>query len=138
MYDRHGLTMRCTEGIRTMARQKTLYDQGRTAPGKIVTKCKPGFSIHHYGLAADSCFSGNDPYLENDPKRDFYWNEFGSLCKLEGLQWGGYFSSLKDLPHAQKTYGLTIYDMMNLFSQGGYQTLWKAISDKVVLAPLHS
>jgi peptidoglycan L-alanyl-D-glutamate endopeptidase CwlK len=135
---KHGLTMRCTEGVRSIKHQQDLYEQGRTKPGNIVTNCKPGFSIHHYGLAADSCFLGHDPYLEKGQNGEFYWQEFGSLCKLEGLQWGGDFSTIKDIPHVQQTYGLSIYEIMNLFSQGGYQTLWKAISSKVISAPVHN
>jgi peptidoglycan L-alanyl-D-glutamate endopeptidase CwlK len=61
MFHEYGLYMRATEGLRSMERQATLYAQGRTMPGKIVTWAKPGQSLHHYGCAVDSCFSGCDP-----------------------------------------------------------------------------
>ncbi len=41
------------EGLRTMERQAELYNQGRTAPGAIVTKAKAGQSFHNAGLAID-------------------------------------------------------------------------------------
>jgi hypothetical protein len=40
-------------GRRTMEEQAGLYAKGRTKPGKIVTKAKPGQSYHNYGLAFD-------------------------------------------------------------------------------------
>ena len=40
-------------GRRTMEEQSGLYAKGRTKPGKIVTKAKPGQSYHNYGLAFD-------------------------------------------------------------------------------------
>ena len=40
-------------GRRTMEEQAGLYAKGRTKPGKIVIKAKPGQSYHNYGLAFD-------------------------------------------------------------------------------------
>jgi len=40
-------------GRRTMEEQAALYAIGRTAPGKIVTKARPGESYHNHGLAYD-------------------------------------------------------------------------------------
>lgn len=48
-----GLMPYVYEGLRTCARQTELYAQGRTKPGKIVTKAKAGQSMHQYGLAID-------------------------------------------------------------------------------------
>lgn len=40
-------------GLRTMEEQAALYAIGRSKPGKIVTKARPGESYHNYGLAFD-------------------------------------------------------------------------------------
>ena len=40
-------------GRRTMEEQAALFAIGRTAPGKIVTKARPGESYHNHGLAFD-------------------------------------------------------------------------------------
>lgn len=40
-------------GRRTMEEQAALYAIGRTSPGKIVTKARPGESYHNHGLAFD-------------------------------------------------------------------------------------
>jgi peptidoglycan LD-endopeptidase CwlK len=72
---------------RTMAEQRKLYAQGRTTKGEIVTKAKPGYSAHNYGLAVDLC-----PLLES--LKDFDWN-----CDEEK-----FFKPLADIAHK---YGLT-------------------------------
>lgn len=40
-------------GLRDLAEQDAKYAQGRTAPGKIITNARGGFSAHNYGTAAD-------------------------------------------------------------------------------------
>ena len=128
MFLEHGLTMRCTEGVRDFNRQASLYAQGRTTPGDIVTNAKPGESIHHYGLAADSCFKGNDPYMNKTKNGELYWRAFGNFCRIEEIEWGGDFQSIKDMPHAQKTYGFSVSEMKSMYQQDGFTTLWKAIT----------
>lgn len=46
-------TYTVTSGLRSSALQDTLYAQGRTAPGSIVTNARGGQSAHNYGLAID-------------------------------------------------------------------------------------
>jgi len=40
-------------GLRTMEEQAALFAIGRSKPGKIVTKARPGESYHNHGLAFD-------------------------------------------------------------------------------------
>src|SRR5215470_5472340 len=47
------IPFRLFEGYRSPERQQYLYAQGRTRPGKIITKAGPWMSYHQYGLAAD-------------------------------------------------------------------------------------
>lgn len=131
MHRIHRMPLRVTETLRSMERQAALYAQGRTAPGKIVTYSRPGYSWHHYGLAADFCFAGNDPYLEKHKDGAFLWNEFGKFMGYHGLTWGGSFRVFKDRPHVQKTFGLTLQECMELFEHGGNGAVWAAI-DKII------
>lgn len=48
-----GLNLYIYEGLRTCERQRELYAQGRTRPGRKVTNAGPGQSMHQYGLAID-------------------------------------------------------------------------------------
>jgi peptidoglycan L-alanyl-D-glutamate endopeptidase CwlK len=54
-----GYPLLITQGLRTWEAQDKLYAQGRTAPGKIVTKARGGYSHHNFGLAVDLCPSFN-------------------------------------------------------------------------------
>lgn len=96
-----GITLRVTQGMRTFEEQQALYDQGRTKPGKIVTKAKPGSSYHQYGLAVDLVELVND---------GVDWNyDMGKLVPFAakyGIEWGGNWKGFKDLPHFEKHFGI--------------------------------
>ena len=49
----HGITIKVISGLRTYEEQNDLYAQGRTKPGRIVTKARGGFSNHNFGIAFD-------------------------------------------------------------------------------------
>lgn len=90
----------CT--MRTNEEQDALYAQGRTAPGRIVTKARGGQSPHNHGLAFDAyplihgklCIA----YAEGDEVSDPIWQTFGQCAAAVGLEWGG---SWGDGPHCQ-------------------------------------
>lgn len=101
-----GIELVVTHGLRTMEEQAALYAQGRTAPGPIVTKAKPGHSWHNFGLAFDvAVVQGGKPTWPNDVS---LWQRIGALGKAQGLTWGGDFTSIVDYPHFQFTGGLTL------------------------------
>lgn len=135
MFRVYGVRMRCTSGYRSLVEQSALYAQGRTQPGPIVSWAKPGKSMHNYALAFDSCFAGNDPYLEymhkgNPDKAKELWEGFGSLCEAHGLQWGGrWLDERQDRPHAQRTYGLNLPQIMALYAEGGMRALTKRLDE---------
>ena len=58
--------LRITQGLRTIREQDELYAQGRTKPGKIVTKAQGGSSWHNYGLAFDVAIINPDATLHWD------------------------------------------------------------------------
>lgn len=89
-------------GVRTLQEQQKLYAQGRTAPGKIVTKCdgvkKPSnhqLKADGYGWAVDVVFEGPLPFGEHHP-----WKLLGETVKaVGGLRWGGSWGW--DRPHIE-------------------------------------
>jgi len=94
-----GVPVRVTQTLRTMDQQGKLWAQGRTLPGPIVTKAKPGQSAHNFGMAFDICFAGKVPYPpESDPR----WEQLGKLGESLGLAWGGRFKKFKDRPHFEQ------------------------------------
>lgn len=119
-----GTPMRITEGLRSIAKQEELYAKGRTnLTFPIVTRAKPGFSYHNYGLAVDMCFQGKIPY----PTEDAAWYPFLEALKEEGLTAGAFFPHLRDLPHSQISYGLDINQIKALYDEGGLKLVWSKL-----------
>lgn len=107
-----GVGVRFTSVLRTFREQDNLYAQGRFGnPGGIVTYARGGQSYHNYGLAVDFCLLKSNGQvswnrsedLDRDGQSD--WLEIASAFKLHGWEWGGDWSSFKDYPHVQKTFG---------------------------------
>ena len=92
---KQGIKVRVISGLRTFEQQQALYNKGRTAPGNIVTKAKPGQSYHNYGLAVDTVYPA--------AKKAAVVAAF----KKKGFEWGGEFSDFPDPPHFQKRFGYT-------------------------------
>lgn len=96
------------ETLRTKAEQDNLYAKGRSKPGPKVTNA-PGDSyrsMHQWGIAADFYLimdidgdgqTKDDAY--NNAKKTF--NRVGQVAKKLGLEWGGDWKSIRDLPHLQ-------------------------------------
>lgn len=87
--------------------QNELYAQGRTKPGKIVTKVKAGHSDHNRmlnGKPASLAFDavplrtvdGKKVAIWNDP---VLWSKMGEIATNIGLSWGGNWKKFVDKPH---------------------------------------
>ena len=92
-----GVPIFVVEGVRTVERQRDLYAQGRTTPGKIVTqvdgvhvKSKHQPREDGYGYAVDFAFV-DDPKTPNDETWDLKqpWRLAGEMAEFLGLVWGG-------------------------------------------------
>lgn len=121
--------------LRTFAEQANLYAQGRTAPGKIVTKAPAGLSMHNYGLAVDIVLlldrDGDGKYTEAswDTKGDYDgdkkadWMEIVEIFRQFGWVWGGDWNNnmrsddekFLDYPHFEKKVnGLSVRQLLAL------------------------
>ena len=93
----------CT--LRTMNEQQALYDQGRTKPGPVVTRAKPGSSAHNYGLAMDCCPLLNGKLAwsapDGDSVADAIWQQYGAIARQTGLEWGGDWVGFAEGAHVQ-------------------------------------
>jgi peptidoglycan L-alanyl-D-glutamate endopeptidase CwlK len=88
-------------GTRDWDEQARLYAQGRTTPGKIVTKAPPGSSFHNFGLAIDcGVFRGGKYLDEAEPITAAKFHRLvAPLAKARNIRWGGDFKSIVDMPH---------------------------------------
>ena len=105
---KQGIIIGIGECFRTVAEQDALYAKGRTKPGNKVTNAqgKTYSSMHQWGVAFDF-------YLKMDVDKDGkisddafnnatgLFNKVGTIGKKLGLEWGGDWKSIKDLPHFQ-------------------------------------
>lgn len=111
---KRGVPIVITQGLRTIAEQDALYAQGRTKPGAIVTNARGGYSFHNFGVAIDFALLMPDGKAVSwDMKRDgdkdgrADWYEVVDEAKALGFAWGGDWTSFKDYPHFEMTFGLT-------------------------------
>ena len=106
-----GIKIKIGECFRTVAEQNALYAKGRTAPGSIVTNAKGNSysSMHQWGVAFDF-FLYMDVDKDGKTSDDAFnnatklFNKVGAIGKKLGLEWGGDWKSIKDLPHFQLPY----------------------------------
>ena len=109
-----GIRLIVTGTLRTLAAQAALYAQGRTAPGKIVTNARAGYSFHNFGLAIDvvpaelvALPGWGDTPAQRD-RADALWRRLGAIGRGQGLRWGGDFVRLLDRPHFEWSGELTL------------------------------
>lgn len=97
-----GMSVAVTSARRTCDEQNTLYAQGRTTAGKIVTNARGCMSWHVLGRAADVAITSGP--------QDF--TRLGAIGKSFGLGWGGDFTgasaALHDVGHFEWKNGETI------------------------------
>ncbi|PYF74334.1 M15 family metallopeptidase [Pedobacter nutrimenti] len=101
-----GLQLRVVQATRTIAEQNTLYNQGRTTPGKIVTNARGGTSYHNYALAIDVVMMKN-----GQADWSVVPNDVVEIGKRFGFEWGGDWKKFKDYPHFQMTFGKSIREL---------------------------
>ena len=101
-----GIALVVTQGLRTYAEQDALYAQGRSTPGKIVTRARGGQSAHNFGRAFDVAFVSKNGIAWDGP-----WDEIGAMGQELGLEWGGAWPSFKDRPHFQLMEGKTLAEL---------------------------
>lgn len=130
----NGITIGISECVRTVAEQDALYAKGRTMPGKIVTKAKGNTysSMHQWGVAFDFYLkmdvdgdgSVSDDAFNNSAE---LFNKVGKIGQSIGLEWGGAWKSMKDLPHFQlPNWGSTPAKLKRLYgTPEKFMATWK-------------
>lgn len=108
---KQGHNVHLFEGYRSPERQNELYEQGRSKPGKIVTKARGFFSFHQFGLACD--------LVGKTPDGEWTWEiDYRPIieeCKKHG------FTSLEPMErdHVEINCGMRIQDVYALFIKNG-------------------
>lgn len=124
-----GIPLEPFETYRTFARQAELYAQGRTQPGKIVTRAKPGFSWHHYGMACDIVMRQGNRF---DWSNENLYKQAGPYFESVGLVWLGRAQKGKafELAHFQLPCTQTIHEMARLHGSKGILGVWQELDQQ--------
>lgn len=132
---RRGSLMVATSGGRTYDEQEALYAKGRTAPGEIVTRARPGRSAHNF-LAAADLVTDADANLATGLQPDYSdpaYVVMGEEAARLGLEWGGTWKSIHDTPHVQlalEAHGLTMAALDRAYRSGGYKAVFALIDSR--------
>lgn len=115
-----GYEYKAISGNRSWDEQAKIYAQGRTAPGKIVTNAKPGYSNHNYGIAVDMGVFKDGKYLdESKPSEsEAFHRKAAELALKFNLEWGGSWKTFKDYPHFEWKTGKTLSELRQLVLEG--------------------
>lgn len=90
-----------TSGRRTMAEQRAIYAQGRTAPGNVVSNAPAGSSAHNFGKAVDLApLKEVGTEIDWNAKREL-WKNMANLATEMGLVAGYNFKTICDMPHVE-------------------------------------
>lgn len=101
-----GIDILVTCTYRDIEEQNRLYAQGRTTPGKIVTKARGGQSFHNYRLAYDVVpLQFGKPVWSTTGENAKLWERVGQLGEAQGLNWAGRWVKFREFPHFQYTGG---------------------------------
>lgn len=117
-----GISILITDDFRSNQEQDSLYAQGRTSDGSIVTHARGGESYHNYGLAIDFALKTKQDEVVWDMEYDGNsngqadWMEVVEIAKRLGFSWGGDWERFKDYPHLQMDFGYSIEEL-----QRGYR-----------------
>lgn len=111
-------------GLRSIQKQEALFAQGRSLPGKIVTNAMAGHSAHNWGLATDWCLFSDIGLPEWENNR---WDEYGNAVRKLGLEWGGDFKSIRDLPHNELAVSTCFDELRAIYESGGFDAAMETI-----------
>lgn len=95
---KQNISIKISQTLRTKAEQDELYAQGRTKPGKIVTRAPYPQSLHCWGVAFDIVVltsGGKATWAASAYQR------VGPIGTAIGLEWGGNWTDFPDYPHYQ-------------------------------------
>jgi len=116
-----GIPIYLFEGYRSPIRQAKLYSQGRTAPGRIVTRARPFHSWHQYGLAGDMVVYRDGKWTW--APLDLY-QRAGPIFKQVGLEWLGDSKTFPEYPHYQFMTEVPLSELREVRSELGVLGVW--------------
>ena len=91
------------EALRTFEEQASLYAQGRSKSGQIVTNAQPGDSFHSYGLAVDLVLDGQP----DKPGIQWSWDTRADLNAGVGMTIFCFCSQSASMRHSIRSFAFS-------------------------------
>ncbi|HVI07001.1 MAG TPA: M15 family metallopeptidase [Candidatus Binatia bacterium] len=91
--------LQVAQALRTWSEQDALYAEGRTEPGKEVTKARGGWSAHNFGYAVDLVPEEIEPGQADWNLKHPVWQKMLQVAPTVGLAEGAQWRSFPDNPH---------------------------------------
>jgi peptidoglycan LD-endopeptidase CwlK len=126
------MKVRVVQGVRTIEEQNELYAQGRTKPGKIITKAIGGKSYHNFSVALDFAIMYDKDYngsfeelswdIAKDGDKDGIkdWDEVIAAFEKRGWESGSKWRTFKDYPHVQRSFGFKVSELLAKYNAGDF------------------
>lgn len=114
-----GIDARIISGTRSYRQQDALFRKGRFGNrGRRVTNARGGQSNHNFGIAWDiGIFDVRGKYLAQSP----LYRKAGQIVHAsmsKTVEWGGEWTSFRDVSHYQLRTGLTLAEIRRRFESG--------------------
>jgi peptidoglycan L-alanyl-D-glutamate endopeptidase CwlK len=125
-----GINIIVVSGTRTWGEQTTLYAQGRTALGNIVTDAPAGYSWHNFGCAVDCAPLMPDESIDWNASHP-QWKRMETVGVSLGLVSGANWTRLIDAPHFQLTGRFPVSpddEARQIFSNEGTEAFWAEVN----------
>lgn len=132
------IDIQVTQGLRTWAEQDALYAQGRTAPGKIVTNARGGYSMHNFGLAADLVPEDVTPGQPDWDATHPAWRKMLAAGAAVGLAEGAQWRTFPDMPHfylAELPANPTDAMREAFLVEGRVDDVWREVASVILSSP---
>lgn len=133
---KEGLNIKITDCVRNKVEQNGINASR--------TNCKYPKSYHNFGLAFDFCRNEDvdkDGKISDDAYNTSgnFFSKVGQIGKSLGLNWGGDFQSIVDLPHFEyKGLGTRLQIEIKYGTPEKFFTSWKGETTKIISSPIKS
>jgi peptidoglycan LD-endopeptidase CwlK len=135
-----GIHIIAAQGLRTVAEQQAIWQQGRRPDGSyvdpihhkgVVTNAQGGHSWHNFGLAVDCDVLNKDGSVDWNAQHPS-WKRMEAVGVSLGLVSGANWVRIVDAPHFQVQgrfpVGAPTDEVRNIFANGGLEAVWAEVA----------
>ncbi|MEM7044543.1 MAG: peptidoglycan-binding protein, partial [Pseudomonadota bacterium] len=123
-----GYDVRVIAGYRSFAEQQQRFEQGRRAPGRVLTDVEGGHSWHNYGLAVDIVLNDDEGRPAWPEDSNVFWQRLGDAALAHGAVWGGLFGYPAHIEYHPQFERDEAGTLIEDFEGHGLEAIWERIA----------